>query len=263
MTHSLNQIIFIFAITILFIFITKNVNAQTNYFSPNATATVETTDKDPSKIRFKTFLSLEATKARTSFETIDPETTLANIEHYAEMFLDENSHLTELTVQEFAASGLPDLRSPDSDGLLAYQSIERKGIKPQVGFGVSLFNQYFNADVFIKNGKYSTFSLAVEGQIGVSAALVYKMMDFQHNNDFIQTLISSPKIGIVGGYDGSYNPLISIYKDRSNKHVNAFIGLDFPIVDRFNVYFMVALDMTQREEDGGQNFTRLGTKMSF
>lgn len=239
-----------------------NLTAQSQYFSPMTSPTkVETTKTN--KLKLKTILSVEATRASTSFEIIDADATLHNIEQYAEMFITENEHLTELTWQELSASGLPELRSPEVDGVLAHQTIERTGIKPQVGFGLSLYNQFFNVDVLLKNGKYNLMSLAIEGQFGVSARVIYKVLDYQSNSDFIQMLLNSPKFGVIAGYDGSYNPLTSIYQNRSNKHFNAFIGLDFPVLKRFNVYFIAALDMTKREEVGGQSFSRLGAKMSF
>ena len=212
---------------------------------------------------FKARLSVEATHANTSFQTIDSETTLENIAHYGEMFAEENNHWKNLTWQQFATSGLPELRSPSTDSLMAYQIVSRGGVKGQIGVGASAYNRFFNADIFIKNGKYSYMSLALEAQVGVSAALVYHLIEFEHRDEFINTLLSSPKIGLMAGYDGSYNPLISVNRDRSNKHFNFFIGFDAPVLDNINVYGQLALDMVRREEGSPQNFSRIGVKFSL
>lgn len=215
------------------------------------------------KFTIKPRLSVEMTHAKNTYQTLDLEATLDNFAHYGEMFVEENDHWQNLTWQEFNLSGLPELRIPSTDSLVAYQSIETGGIRGQIGIGASAYNRFFNADVFIKNGKYNYMSLAMEAQIGVSAALVLHLIDFEASDEFINTLLCSPKIGVIGGYDGSYNPLNSVNDNRSNKHLNLFFGFDVPILDNVNIYGQLAADILRREEGSPQNFSRIGVKLSL
>ena len=207
-------------------------------------------------------LTANMTYASADFQTVNVVETLANVADYTNEIIAENAEWGELSFEDFINGNLPQISFTDYN-LIAYQTIDRTGIKPQIGLELSAYSRYFDVSARLTNGKYSNFSLAAELQAGLGlGAILLQAFQLEPKNS-VGFVLSSCKAGVIVGYDSSFNPIWSLDLKSSNSHFNIFFGLDIPIMDRWHFHFIAATDLVRRPNENKQSFIRAGLRYTF
>lgn len=206
-------------------------------------------------------LVANATYSSADFEVIDIQQTIANVGSYTSDVLQNAEIFEGITLQQ-VLNGEVDGYYVDYE-LVSYRTIDRTGIKPQVGLELSAYSDLFDVSARITNGKYSSMSLAGELQFGLSLGTVVARTISYNPPNSVGFILSALKAGAVIGYDSSFNPIWSLDASSTNKHFNLFAGLDVPANDVLNFHFIASTDLLNRPNGNKQSFIRAGVRYTI